>query len=196
MTFIETVPEDAASGATAGWYAAERERVGYLPNFAKAFGRRPAVYGAWKQLGGAIGDSMDPRRYELVTLAAARVLRSSYCSLAHGKTLAEQFLGPEATIALAEGEADTVLDPAEAEIVRFATLVTRDAAAVTAKDVDRLPAVGLSDTDILDVVLAAAARCFFSTVVEALGVQPDPAYRDLDPELREALTVGRPIAEA
>jgi hypothetical protein len=54
---------------------------------------------------------MDPRRYELVTLAAARVLRSSYCSLAHGKTLAEQFLGPEATIALAEGEADTVLDP-------------------------------------------------------------------------------------
>jgi hypothetical protein len=125
MTFIETVPEDAATGATADWYAAERERVGYLPNYTRAFGRRPDVYGAWKQLGGAIGDSMDPRRYELATLAAARVLRSSYCTLAHGKVLAERFLGPETTRALAEGEADTVLDPVDAEIVRFATQVAR-----------------------------------------------------------------------
>ena len=137
---------------------------------------------------------------ELATLAAAKVLRSSYCALAHGKVLAEQPLGPETTRAVADGDAVTVLDPVDAEIVRFATLVTtlvtRDAAAVTAKDVDRLPAVGLSDEDILDVTLAAAARCFFSTVLEALGVQPDPAYQALDPDLRAALTVGRPIAEA
>ena len=195
MTFIETIPEDEAEGATAHWYAADRERLGYLPNYTKVFGERPAVYAAWKQLGGAIGGAMDKRRYELATLAAARVLRSSYCALAHGKILAE-LLGPEATRAVADGEADTVLDPVDAEIVRFATLVTRDAAAVTAKDVDRLRAVGLSDEDILDVTLAVAARCFFSTVLEALGVQPDPAYQALDPDLRAALTVGRPIAEA
>ena len=196
MTFIETIPEDEAEGATADWYAADRERLGYVPNYAKVFGQRPAVYAAWKQLGGAIGGAMDPRRYELATLAAARVLRSSYCALAHGKILAEQFLGPETTRAVADGDADTVLDPVDAEIVRFATLVARDAAAVTAKDVDRLRAVGLSDEDILDVTLAVAARCFFSTVLEALGVQPDPAYQALDPDLRAALTVGRPIAEA
>jgi uncharacterized peroxidase-related enzyme len=195
MTFIETIPEDEAEGATAHWYAADRERLGYVPNYAKVFGQRPAVYAAWKQLGGAIGGAMDPRRYELATLAAARVLRSSYCALAHGTVLAE-LLGPEATRAVADGDADTALDPVDAEIVRFATLVTRDAAAVTAKDVDRLRAVGLSDEDILDVTLAVAARCFFSTVLEALGVQPDPAYQALDPDLRAALTVGRPIAEA
>jgi uncharacterized peroxidase-related enzyme len=195
MTFIETISEDEAEGATAHWYAADRERLGYVPNYAKVFGQRPAVYAAWKQLGGAIGGAMDKRRYELATLAAAKVLRSSYCALAHGTVLAE-LLGPEATRAVADGDADTALDPVDAEVVRFATLVTRDAAAVTAKDVDRLRAVGLSDEDILDVTLAVAARCFFSTVLEALGVQPDPAYRALDPGLREALTVGRPIAEA
>ena len=54
-------------------------------------------------------------------------------------------------------------------------------------------ALGLSDEEILDVVLAVAARCFFSTVLEALGVQADPAHRALDPKLRAALTVGRPI---
>jgi uncharacterized peroxidase-related enzyme len=195
MTFIETIPEDEAEGATAHWYAADRERLGYLPNYTKVFGERPAVYAAWKQLGGAIGGAMDKRRYELATLAAAKVLRSSYCALAHGTVLAE-LLGPEATRAVADGDADTALDPVDAEIVRFATLVAGDAAAVTAKDVDRLRAVGLSDEDILDVTLAVAARCFFSTVLEALGVQPDPAYQALDPDLRAALTVGRPIAEA
>ena len=195
MTFIDTIPEDEAEGATAHWDAADRERLGYVPNYTKVFGQRPAVYAAWKQLGGAIGGAMDKRRYELATLAAARVLRSSYCALAHGTVLAE-LLGPEATRAVADGDADTALDPVDAEIVRFATLVGRDAAAVTAKDVDRLRAVGLSDEDILDVTLAVAARCFFSTVLEALGVQPDPAYQALDPDLRAALTVGRPIAEA
>jgi uncharacterized peroxidase-related enzyme len=192
MAFIETIPEDAAEGATAEWYAADRAEDGYVSNSTKAFGHRPAVLAAWVQLGGTISGAMDPRRYELATVAAARVLRSSYCSLAHGKVLAERFLGPERTIALATGAVDA-LDPLDAEIVRFATLVATDAASVTGSDVERLRALGLSDEEVLDVVLAVAARCFFSTVLDALGVQPDPAYRALDPELRAALTVGRPI---
>jgi uncharacterized peroxidase-related enzyme len=194
MAFIEPIPEEDAEGATAEMYAADLDDDGYVANSTKAFGHRPAVFAAWRQLGSTIGGSMDRRRYELATVAAARVLRSSYCSLAHGKVLAEQFLGAERTIALATGAVDA-LDPLDAEIVRFATLVTREPASVTASDMERLRALGLSDEEILDVVLAAAARCFFSTVLEALGVQADPAYRALDPELRAALTVGRPIQE-
>ena len=194
MAFIEPIPEEDAEGATAEMYAADLDEDGYVANSTKAFGHRPAVFAAWRQLGSTIGGSMDRRRYELATVAAARVLRSSYCSLAHGKVLAEQFLGAERTIALATGAVDA-LDPLDAEIVRFATLVTREPASVTAQDVERLRALGLSDEEILDVVLAVAARCFFSTVLEALGVQADPAYRALDPELQAALTVGRPIQE-
>ena len=48
----------------------------------------------------------------------------------------------------------------------------------------------------MDVVLAAAARCFFSKTLDALGVRPDSTYLGLAPELREALVVGRPIADA
>jgi hypothetical protein len=46
------------------------------------------------------------------------------------------------------------------------------------------------------VVLAAAARCFFSKTLDALGVQPDALYAELQPELRDVLTVGRPIEAA
>jgi len=44
-------------------------------------------------------------------------------------------------------------------------------------------------------VLAAAARCFFSKTLDALGVQPDASFRELPDEVREPLTVGRPIAD-
>jgi alkylhydroperoxidase family enzyme len=79
MAFIGSVPEDGAKGETARWYAADRDQRGYLPNYSKVFSHRPAAYAAWKELGGAISGAMDPRRYELATLAAAKVLRSSYC---------------------------------------------------------------------------------------------------------------------
>lgn len=53
----------------------------------------------------------------------------------------------------------------------------------------------LTDADILDIVLAATARCFFSKTLDALGAQPDARYAELAPPIRDALTVGRPIAE-
>jgi hypothetical protein len=52
------------------------------------------------------------------------------------------------------------------------------------------------DDEIFDVAAAAAARCFFSKLIDAMGAQADTAYNALEPDLREALTVGRPIAES
>ena len=63
-------------------------------NYERAFEARPDVYAAWGELLAAIKANMDLRRYELATLAAARRLRSSYCSLAHGKVLIEHFGEP------------------------------------------------------------------------------------------------------
>jgi hypothetical protein len=43
-------------------------------------------------------------------------------------------------------------------------------------------------------VLAAAARCFFSTVLDGLGVEPDARFARLPSRVRDALTVGRPVS--
>src|SRR6266704_1074866 len=61
-----------------------------------------------------------------------------------------------------------------------------DAVAITAADLRQLRDLGLSQADVMDVILAAAGRCFFSKTLDALGVQPDASYRDLEPALREA----------
>ena len=158
-------------------------------NLERAFALRPDVFPAWQQLNGAIKASADLRRYELATLAAARRLRSSYCSLAHGKVLAEQFYDFETVPKLPDG-----LDAGDRAIMAFAEKVVVDATSITEEDVEELRAHGLSDEEIFDVVLAAAARCFFSKTLDALGVQPDASYSELPPSFTEPLTVGRPIA--
>ena len=163
-------------------------------NFERAFAERPEVLAAWVQLNGAIKAGMDLRRYELATLAAARRLRSSYCMLAHGSVLAKEFLDPEAVEAVAADHRNAGLDAVDVAVMDLAEKVADDATSVTEADVDHLRSLGLSDADVLDVVLAAAARCFFSKVLDGVGVEPDAKYASLDPGLRDTLTVGRPIA--
>lgn len=139
---------------------------------------------------------MDERRYDLVTVAAARRLRSSYCSLAHGKILAEKFHTPDEVTGFYQGDDLGPLDETDRAVMDLADKVAADATSVTEGDIERLRNLGLSDRDIFDVVLAAAARCFFSKVLDATGTLPDAAYHDLEPDLREALTVGRPVEPA
>ncbi|MEP6892628.1 MAG: peroxidase [Gaiellaceae bacterium] len=163
-------------------------------NHERAFAQRPEVYAAWGQLGGAIKAGMDLRRYELATLAAARRLRSSYCCLAHGTVLLERFGEPVREIALDHRVAG--LDKIDIAVMDLAERVVDDATSIEDSDLQQLRDLGLSETEIMDVVLAAAARCFFSKTLDALGVLPDSTYNDLAPELREALVVGRPIASS
>jgi uncharacterized peroxidase-related enzyme len=195
MTFIATVAPGEAIGATAELYAGEQQVFGFLPNFVRAFSLRPEVYSAWKQLNGAVKAGMELRRYELATIAAARELRSSYCTLAHGSVLMDRgLLEPEALRALVSDHRGAGLDEVDVAVMDLAAKVARDATSVEQGDIDRLRSLGLSDQDILDVVLAAAARCFFSKVLDALCAEPDAKYGQLDPALRDVLTVGRAIA--
>ena len=163
-------------------------------NLERAFADRPEVYAAWAQLNGAIKTGMDLRRYELVTLAAARRLRSSYCCLAHGTVLAERFGEPVLEIALDHRAAG--LDEVDVAVMDLSERVVDDATSIGDADLQRLRDLGLSEPEIMDVILAAAARCFFSKTLDALGIRPDASYHEMEPRLRETLVVGRPIADA
>jgi uncharacterized peroxidase-related enzyme len=165
-----------------------------VPNSTAAWATRPGILEGWQRLSAAIRESMDLRRYELATLAAARRLRSSYCMLAHGGILAEKFFAPDDVRRLAVDHHAAGLEPVDVAVMDLAEKVADDATSVTRADVDRLRELGLDDGEIVSVVAAAAARCFFSKSLDALGVQPDASYASVEPELREALVVGRPIA--
>lgn len=194
MSYLATVPEGEADGPAAQLYADDLADQGYVANYTKTFSHRPEVYAGWGGLLEAIRSNISKRRYEVATVAAAHELRSSYCSLAHGRILSG-LIGEAAVLELA---ADDLGDPTteDVAVAQLAVKVARGAADVVEADYEPLRALGLDDQEILDIVLVVAARCFFSTVLDATGTQPDSAYRStVSEELRDVLTVGRPIAE-
>jgi uncharacterized peroxidase-related enzyme len=188
MSFLQPAEH---SPDTERMFDADTTAMGYLPNYTRVFAHSPAVYGTWQQLNGAVKAGMDLRRYELATLAAARALKSSYCGLAHGKVLRDKFFDAETVAAIASDHGSTYLSAQEDAVVDFAGRVAADASSISESDIACLRAHGLDDTEIFHVMLAAAARCFFSTVLSAAGAKPDPLLNEsLDPELRHALSFG------
>lgn len=194
--FIDTVPEQAATDTLAEYYQKQRAAWGFLPNYAAAFATRPEVAQAWDTLNKTIRDAMDRRRFEIATIAAARALRSTYCTAAHSKFLRD-LCGDDATLrAIVAEPSGAALDPQDRAVYEFAARVASDAASIEQSDVDRLRATGLSDEDVADVVFAAAARSFFTRVLDALGAQLDVETAEaFQPDVREAMIVGRPAAE-
>ena len=197
MPYIPTISPEEAAGPVKELYDRELAGQGYVSNYTRAFSRRPEVLAGWQALKDAITSGMEPRLYELATVAAATAIRSSYCSLVHGQILATRYYQPDTVASIAADEtagALVALDAADAAVVRLARKVAMEADKVTQEDIDELRDLGFSDDDIHNVILAAAARCFFSKVLDATGTLPDAALREMPEQLRSALTVGREIA--
>lgn len=190
MAFVDGA---GSSPSVATMYAAERDVWGYLPNYAVLFSHEPEVMVAWRHLVGTVRGAMDRRRFELVTMAAAQARGSSYCALAHGKFLTDLFHTPDEVAALAGP--DGPVDELDAALVALARRVAAEPSRVESGDIDRLRRLGLDDRDLFLVVAAVGARCFFATVLDALGAEPDGQLGEVPEGMRQVLTVGRPVAE-
>jgi len=194
---IHPPPRDDTADALAQWYEQQSAAWGYLPNYAPLFASRPDVAAAWTRLNLAVRGGMDRRRFELVTMAAARARSSTYCLAAHAKFLRDVCGDGETVVALSADPDGGSLDPVDRALVGFAAKSATDPASVTAADVDQLHELGVSDAEIADVVFAVAARCFFATVLDAGGVQADHQLREeFTGETVSSLAVGRPFAPA
>ncbi|MFL6161464.1 MAG: carboxymuconolactone decarboxylase family protein [Jatrophihabitantaceae bacterium] len=195
--FISAVPEDGATGALADYYRQQTTAWGFLPNYAAAFSTRPDVAQAWNALNAAVRNGMDRRRFELATIAAARALHSTYCTAAHSKFLRD-VCGDQPTVGLiAADPSGATLDDQDRAVYEFAGQVAADASSITQSDVDKLRAAGLSDPEIADIVFAAAARSFFTRVLDGLGAQLDhQTAATFSPELLSTMVVGRPPEKA
>jgi len=192
MPFIDTLPIDAIDDTVRRMYARQQAFYGYVPSYAKVFCHRPEIMELWAALIRGIKRNLDKRRYELVTFVAANALKNSLCSLAHGGVLSEFFSADEVK-QLARHELPASLSAADVCVIAFARKVATDAAQITRADVDALKEHGLSDAEIFDISATAAARAFWTKVIDSLGSDGDELARPRDASFTEALAVGRPI---
>jgi len=170
-------------------FASEVADQGFVSAHTSVLSLNAEAYEAWEALSAAVHRSMGTRRYELVTLAAAGAIGSAHCRLAHGRKSLEVF-GREQLLRIARDYHSAGLDEAEVAMMEFAERVSTDASSMTDDDSAHLRRLGLSDAQIVDVALAAAARNFYSRAIQALAIERDPV--DLDDELSEALLNGLP----
>jgi alkylhydroperoxidase family enzyme len=113
--------------------------------------------------------------------------------LAHGALLRKNFFTAEQLAAIVSDFHHADLSQEEVAIMSFAQKITTQPSAIGEEDYQALRSFNLADEEILDVVLACTARNFFSKTLDALGVEPDSAYQDLEPELIQVLSIGRPF---
>lgn len=195
MAFIDITPEETISDDVRAMYERQQSFWGFIPNYARVFCHRPEIMGLWAQLQNGIKRHMDKRRFELITFAASHTLRSTLCSLAHGKALTA-FFSMEDIQVMARGGSPASLSTAEAAMMTFSRKVARGAYMVTAADVEELKRHGFTDGEVFDIAAAVGARAFWTTIIESLGVQPEPPFLELEHEFRKTLTVGRAIPNA
>jgi len=185
--FIETVSEADAEGVLREIYDGDLGTFGFVPDHAKVFSLRPEVLKAWRAFQGSIRGNLPLRRYELVTLAAARALDSRYCQVAHGAVLAKTGMSVEQVRAILADFHDAGLEPVEVAIMEYAQKIALSAHAIAESDIERLRGFGLEDVEILDIALTATMRCFASKTFDALGAGPDDAQRAFEDQLADLL---------
>jgi uncharacterized peroxidase-related enzyme len=192
--FIDPVPIDSAEGLIADIYREEMESSGFIPEFVQVFSHHPEAHQAWDQMIRTVHSGMDRRVFELATFVAAGTMKSTACTIAHGRTLRNRLgFTPDEITQLVTDYHRAGLTAVEEAIVGFAEKVAKDPTAVAQADVDALRHLGMNDREIFDVVFAVAARAFLTTLIESLGVTAEqPWVDDLEPELVEVLSVGRP----
>jgi alkylhydroperoxidase family enzyme len=173
MTYLSTPAESPL-------YDNPLARLGYIPNWARVFALTPDAYQAWTALLAAIKAGMDERRFQLVPLTAARALSSRYCTLAYVATLSEKFFDDTTLAAILADRHNAGLDPADVAAMDFAERIAANPADAAPADIDAMHHSGLSDVDIMWIVLAVMARRFFSGTLDAVAAQPDDSLLRVD----------------
>ena len=190
--YIKTVEPEEATGEIAALYADEVKAMGRVMQATQCWSARPDVIVPVEALLHRIRDgfSLGLLDFRLVTFVAAQHVPSSYCCHVYFRSLSGM-MGREQALAVRRDYRTAGLTERQVAMLAYAEQISKDASKITAADVDRLRAAGLSDLNIADVALAASFRAFMSRYFDAVGATVEPDFLDADPAVREEMAVGR-----
>jgi len=189
-------PQDSAE--TAKVYQSSADSQGFVMNLTRAWAWRPEVFDGFAALRNQLTNqsALSKRELAVMVCAAASELGDAYCSLAWGGTLAKEAGAAVAAAVIGNG-VEGALTERDRALAAWARKVVANPNATTAADIDHLRKAGLSDREIFEATLFVAFRLAFSTVNDALGVNPDrKLVEKLPAEVRAAVTYGRAAADA
>jgi len=173
MSWIEEIDVDAADGKLARMYADLVEKRGKVSNILKVHSLNPDAMGNHLDLYmtlmfGKSGLSRAEREAIAVVVSASN--DCAYCVGHHAEALRRYIKDDETLSLLMNADGLETLEPRLGNIVRLAEKLTSAPAAMTETDLGELRAVGLSDSDILDLTLIVGYFNFVNRIALGLGV--------------------------
>lgn len=185
MSWIDEVEVSEADGRLAGIYRELVEKRGKISNILKVHSLNPGALGNHLDLYmtlmfGKSGLSRAER--EAIGVVVSAENDCAYCVNHHVEALKNYIKDEEVLGMLATADGLETLEPRLSNIVRHAEKLTSAPGAMTESDLGELRAVGLTDTDILDITLITAYFNFVNRIAQGLGVDFTPdemsGYRD------------------
>ena len=168
--------------------------VGYVTNSSRLWARMPTALDALFDLQRQAVDAgrLTFRQRGILVTACASALGDSYCSLAWGGRLATD-AGTDVAASVLRGD-DEGLNTSERALARWARKIVITPNETSPADVADLRRAGFDDDQIFAITMFVALRLAFSTVNDALGIQPDKALAAALPRpIRDAVTFGRAL---
>jgi len=173
MSWITEIDAEEAGEKLAAIYAELIEKRGKISNILKVHSLNPTAMGNHLELYmtlmfGKSGLSRAEREAVAVVVSAAN--DCAYCVNHHVEALRRYIKDEEALEMLASADGLETLEPRLSNIVRHADKLTSAPSAMTEVDLGELRAVGLSDSDILDLTLIVSYFNFVNRIALGLGV--------------------------
>jgi uncharacterized peroxidase-related enzyme len=173
MSWIEEVEVGDAEGKLEAIYAELIEKRGKVSNILKVHSLNPAAMGNHLDLYmtlmfGKSGLSRAER--EAVAIVVSANNDCAYCVNHHAEALRRYVKDDEMLDMLMTADGLETLEPRLSNIVRHAEKLTSAPSAMTESDLGELRAVGLSDSDILDLTLIVGYFSFVTRIALGLGV--------------------------
>ena len=178
-SWARMVDPASADDELRGEYRQWEELIGTVPNWIRAISLHQVSataasrFARYSTFGGSPLGSF---REHLIGYLVASLVRSPYFYGLHG-TFLEKEGAPEPLLRNVEKWRDADLSPEDRIRLEFAEQMTLDARTVTQETVDRLREAGLSDPEVLDVIMLCSFLNCFLRAANALGVPLDPISR-------------------
>ena len=176
LVWIKTIPEDKATGDLKRAYEAVLRSRGKVSNIMRAQSLNPNALRAFLELYmtsvyGRSGLSRGERETIATTISARN--QCDYCVSHHGEALRFYLKNGDQLDLLMSGQQPENLSPRVKALIDYALKLTLEPSRIAKQDIDALRRIGISDSEILDLVLLTGYMNLVNRIAQGLGVEHD-----------------------
>jgi uncharacterized peroxidase-related enzyme len=158
MSRIPAVNPDTATGELKTIYDGMKKSIGKVPNIFRHMGNSPEVLQSFLALSQSLNHtSLSPKLREQIALVVGQENKCGYCLSAHSAIGKGAGLSDDDIQKARNGEST---DSKTRAILHFAKVVVDQRGHVSDADVDALKRAGVSDTELVEIILAIQVNMF------------------------------------